>query len=438
MRSWLPERSLGPQPSWRLWYAEASLEALERLFHEQQLPVYVGILVLSPVSEENASYDHWTEPIRACFTELESIQFVTQKCQLSPFELVQCLLRARQAGSAPAVAPSQEVHTQSRTGSSASAAAHVAPGGPACTALTRDPQQLMAVDAKRRFILPLEEALYRRLGLIGRGHQPRLARRRYRRPVYGDGAFVIIDLALLQEKPESKYRQQVTRGLQRFTDRLEWQLASISGTDAPLSPELGAVEDTACRVYTGTATSTFPWLYRNVLPQAYTTAEEFHDPLERAENFSMLMDALGFLMRAPRGKCIEDASQETRSYLQPMWSARADADTQAEQLSFYRFEWGATQASLLPHAWWKRILPLVWKLHSTPTDSSLQIVLQVRYQGLADEATSRKHRYNTLQHSPYTRNLVGFFGSTSELPFSSTRVNGAHDQLPFVSFEQPL
>jgi hypothetical protein len=435
--TWLPQSRLVPQKSWQLWRARDDLETLENFFDRLELPIYVNVLVVWPAGTTAAETSTVEAPCREQLTALANIQFMTQQCRLTPYELLKQFSTESEKQAEP-MERSEGSKGQRRTimkARSTTSGNERKPGR--FTALALHSSRLLAIDARGRFLLHLEEDAYRRLGLIGQGHRTRLGRKRQRQPVYGDGALVRIDLNQVCHRPGSKYQERVQNCLQRLSDTFLWQLTALDGSTSPTEAALGVMQKIPSLVRTGTTTSFFTREHRRALANAFR-GHPSTDWADVAEAMSNVMDAIGQLMlgstEPPRW--LSDA--ETRYYLRPLSADTGQTSLPKKDVAFQLFEWGTDNESLLPHRWYKQILPIVWTLHSLGAQTTVDVFLYARYQAQPAEAKSDKIRIGPSIFESSSSNVVGFFGRYHEQEALVTETSAAVPSgIPFLVFDQP-
>lgn len=431
--AWLPQHNLVPQPTWQLWQARADLETLEKLYDELELASYIGVLVLWPSEDKVAVSTE--QAVKAQLATLERVAFVTQQCHLTPSDLLRKFPfdRDNDRGSEiPKITP-KESHAPSAA-IRPSEAAQVQRRA-RWTALALKSSRLLAVDSRGRFLAHLEEDTYRRLGLIGRGHNPRVGRKRQRHPVYGDGAFVIIDLDQASSRPDSKYHKRIHTCIGRIPDTLLWQIASLDGVEAPLVAVPDSQRKIAARIRTGITASPLSTARRQVLGEAFRKRQSA-DRNVSAQTISTVMDAIGQLMLGIDEQQQRNDEDERQYYLKPL-SVGDDLEAATnERVAFHLYEWGADKRSLLPHRWYQQIVPIVWALHLASAQTPLDVVLYTEYHALPAEARPDRGRAQASLRVPRSTNVFGFFGwhHDQAIYMNDDRTKSA--SIPFVVCEQ--
>ncbi|KAF6004503.1 hypothetical protein F1559_003410 [Cyanidiococcus yangmingshanensis] len=372
-----------------------NLETLEKLYDEIELASYIGVLVLWP-SEDKVTVST-EQAIKAAASNVgasrvrdAAVKFPLDRDYDRGPEIPKIIPKESHAPSA-AIRPSEAAQVQRR-------------------------ERWTALALKGRFLVHLEEDTYRRLGLIGRGHNPRVGRKRQRHPVYGDGAFVVIDLGQASSRPDSKYHKRIHTCLGRIPDTFLWQIASLDGVEAPLVAAPDSQRKIAARIRTGITTSPL------------STARRQRQSADRnvfAQTISTVMDAIGQLMLGIDEQQERNDEDECQYYLKPL---SVDDDPEAatnERAAFHLYEWGADKRSLLPHRWYQQIVPIVWALHL----ASVQTPLDLKQDQIEEE------RKPTCA-LPRSTNVFGFFGWHHDQAIYMDDDRNKSASIPFVVCEQ--
>ena len=351
MASWRPQRV--PKQYVRLeqcWSDEASLQ---RCFSRQQLVSEVAVVILGdPRSAENGRAQA-TVAASEALSALESLSFRRQRLTLPLSKLVSEAFLFPRGDAAPVA--SNEATAQRR------------PLG--WTAVARDPDTALIINAADQLILQVDERVYTELGLIGRGHR-RDTGRRNRKRVRNGGADIVLDLGAASYRPGKRLYERVQACFGRLTHPITIDATTYSGTEVPFPHAADAVSQTGVAlVDDGDDVADLSAAMKRLL---HSTAGAADHDTDRDEAVNSAMEWIGTLL-LPTPTLYPNAD-ECNEFLHPLGAPYLDP---SRRRCLRRLRWGADRRSLLPRDFVAQVLHAAWRLRQ-PLDAHTDVLVIVR------------------------------------------------------------
>eukprot|EP00166_Cyanidium_caldarium_P000685 ctg_1262.g590 len=351
MASWRPQRV--PKQYLRLEHCLSDEAALQRRFSRQQLVSEIAVVILGDQRSAENGCAQVAVAASEALSALESLSFRRQRLTLPLSQLVSEAFLFPRGDAAPVAADDAIVQRR--------------PLG--WTAVARDPDTALVINAADQLIMRVDERVYTELGLIGRGHR-RDTGRRNRKRVRNGGADIVLDLGAASYRPGKRLYERVQTCFSHLTRPIAIDATTYSGTEVPFPHAADAVSQTSVALVDGS--DDVADLSAAVKRLLHSTAEGADHDTGRDEAANSAMEWIGTLLLST--PTLYPNADERNEFLHPLGVSYLD---QSRRRCLRRLRWDADRRSLLPRDFVTQVLHATWRLRQA-LDAHTDVLVIVR------------------------------------------------------------